>query len=284
MTDARLFSPASVTWRVHADPLVGLAGLRALLLRALHPVADDATAQRDYLTRARLRDDPWGRLRDLADAVTITTFGSAAEALTVAARARAVSGTLTGSRSVGGRWQGDDEDLLLWEHVCRVDSFLTVVRRGGLRLTDQEADDYVAEQVRAAALCGLEPDVVPSTVAALTEHLDRTRAELAVGPASRRLAQEVVSPAEDLTELPVWAGVSGLAFAALPDWARRMYALAELPGAAGLVGTGVDTALRMVRTTLTGPRSWRVEPRAGLDAPAPSPSPARGSAGTPPRR
>jgi hypothetical protein len=46
----------------------------------------------------------------------------------------------------------------------------------------------------------------------------------------------------------------------------------------------VDTALRMVRTTLTGPRSWRVEPRAGLDAPAPSPSPARGSAGTPPRR
>jgi hypothetical protein len=171
MTDAGLFSPASVTWRVHADPLVGLAGLRALLLRALHPVADDATAQRDYLTRARLRDDPWGRLRDLADAVTITTFGSAAEALTVAARARAVSGTLTGSRSVGGRWQGDDEDLLLWEHVCRVDSFLTVVRRGGLRLTDQEADDYVAEQVRAGV--GRRP-------------LDRGGAHRAPGPHARR--------------------------------------------------------------------------------------------------
>lgn len=284
MTDAGLFSPASVTWRVHSDPLVGLAGLRALLLRALHPVADDATSQRDYVTYARFRDDPWGRLRDLSDTVAITTFGSAAEALTVAARARAVSATVMGSSSAGRHWRGDDEDLLLWEHVCRVDSFLTVVRRGGLRLTDREADDYVAEQVRAAALYGLEPDVVPSSVAALTEHVARTRGELAVSPASRRVAQEVVSPTEDLAGLPVWAGVSGLAFAALPQWARRMYALEELPGAAGLVGAGVDTALRMVRTTLTGPRSWRASPTTPPDAPAPTPSPARGSAGTPPVR
>ena len=33
------FGPDSVTWRVHADPSMALAGLRALMLQAVHPVA-----------------------------------------------------------------------------------------------------------------------------------------------------------------------------------------------------------------------------------------------------
>src|SRR5690349_23326529 len=32
-----LFGPGTVTWRIHSDPLIGLAVLRSLALRVLHP-------------------------------------------------------------------------------------------------------------------------------------------------------------------------------------------------------------------------------------------------------
>ena len=51
---------------------------------------------------------------------------------------------------------------------------------------------------------------------------------------------------------PVWASVAGLAFAALPGWARRLYALPELPSAAGLEGPATAFALRSLRTALLG--------------------------------
>ncbi|MFP5334441.1 MAG: oxygenase MpaB family protein [Actinomycetes bacterium] len=252
MVDVGLFGPGSVTWRVHADPLMGVAGLRALLLQALHPVAMEGVSQ-----HSRFREDTWGRLRDTAEYVGITTFGTTEEALTAGARVRAVHATVRGTASVTGRpYAADDPELLLWVHACLVDSFLTVVRRGGLRLTDAEADAYVAEQVRAAALVGLEPDVVPATEAALTEHLERTRDHLAVTPAAREAAAYVVAPPMHpvvaVTARPAWAGVAGLAFAALPAWARRTYALPEPPGAAGLTEAATTAALRALRVALSG--------------------------------
>jgi len=47
-----LFEPGSVTWRVHAEPVMGIAALRALLLECLHPVA--MTAFADYIVPAAL--------------------------------------------------------------------------------------------------------------------------------------------------------------------------------------------------------------------------------------
>ena len=36
--DHGYFGPGSVTWRVHGDQSMSLAGVRALLLQALHPL------------------------------------------------------------------------------------------------------------------------------------------------------------------------------------------------------------------------------------------------------
>jgi uncharacterized protein (DUF2236 family) len=252
--DVGLFGPQSVTWRLHADPLMGVAGLRALLLQALHPLAMAAVS-----AHSRFREDAWGRLRTTADYVGTTTFGTTEDALRAGARVRAVHATVVGTEPGTGRpYRADDESLLLWVHCCLVDSFLDVVRRGGLALTGAEADRYVAEQVRAAALVGLEPDVVPSTTAALAEHVQRTRADLAVTPAAREAAAYVVVPpmppavALVTPARPAWAGVAGLAFAALPSWARRMYAFPELPGASGLTDAATTVALRALRTGLSG--------------------------------
>ncbi|MDQ0792065.1 uncharacterized protein (DUF2236 family) [Streptomyces sp. B1I3] len=37
--DPGLFGPGSVTWQMHADPMMWVAGVRALYLQALHPRA-----------------------------------------------------------------------------------------------------------------------------------------------------------------------------------------------------------------------------------------------------
>ena len=67
--DAGLFGPDSVTWRVHAEPLMAVAGLRALLLQALHPVAVAAFAE-----HSTYREDWWGRLSRTGEYIAVTTF------------------------------------------------------------------------------------------------------------------------------------------------------------------------------------------------------------------
>src|SRR4051812_49900268 len=83
--DAGLFGPDSVTWRVHADPLMGIAGLRALLLQALHPVVLEGVTQ-----NSSFREDPWGRLARTAEYVGTVTYGTMREAQRAGARVRGV--------------------------------------------------------------------------------------------------------------------------------------------------------------------------------------------------
>ncbi len=251
--DPGLFGPDSVTWRVHADPLMGVAGLRALLLQAAHPVAMQAVDE-----HSGFRQDPWGRLARTAEYVGVTTYGSSTEAMLAGSRVRAVHARVRGTMPDGVDYAADDPQLLAWVHCCLVASFLEVVTRGGLSLSGSEQDLYVAEQVRAAMLVGLEPDEVPHDRAALVDYFAVIRPVLEVTAAARRAASVVVAPpmpaavALMTPALPAWAGVAGLAFAALPPWARRLYALPELPAAAGLTDAATTVALRTLRTALKG--------------------------------
>ena len=81
--DPGLYGPDSVTWRVHADPAMALAGLRALLLQAVHPVA-----MHGVFTNSDFRADPWGRLFRTAEYVAVTAYGTTREAERAEARAR----------------------------------------------------------------------------------------------------------------------------------------------------------------------------------------------------
>jgi uncharacterized protein (DUF2236 family) len=152
----------------------------------------------------------------------------------------------------GARYAVDDPELLLWVHCCEVDSFLTTVRRAGLRLSAAQADRYVAEQVRAARLAGIPPELPPRTTAELAAYFARLRPELRLTAAGRAAARFVLFPPMPvLTQLttparPVWLGVAGLAFALLPGWARRMY---RLPGLR-VTDAGATLALCWLRLAL----------------------------------
>jgi uncharacterized protein (DUF2236 family) len=248
-----LFGPGSVTWRLHAEPLMGVAGLRALLLQALHPVG--VAAVDDH---SSYREDTWGRLNRTAQYIGVITYGSRMEALVAGARVRAIHDRVRGQLPDGRPYSANDPDLLVWVHCGLVASVLDVLGRAGVPLTDQERDRYVAEQVRAAALVGLEPDQVPDSAAGLERYYQQVRPALRGTAAARSAALVVVAPPMPLTVAlatparPAWASVAGLAYASLPTWARRMYALPELPGAASLHEAGTTVALRALRTTLRG--------------------------------
>ncbi len=257
--DPGIFGPQSVSWRVHADPLLGLGGLRALLLQAVHPLAMAGVS-----AHSEFRDDPWGRLVRTARYIGTVTYGTTADARRAAARVRGLHRTVNGIDPATGRpYSATDPELLTWVHVTEVDSFLTTARRGGLALTDEEADAYVAEQARSGALLGVPAELAPQSVADIRDYYAQLRPQLQVTAPAREAARYVIHPPMPRTialltpARPVWYGLGALAFALLPRWTRRMY---RLPGLA-TTDVAATLTVRALRTGLMPlPQSWRDGP------------------------
>jgi uncharacterized protein (DUF2236 family) len=259
MTDLGLFGPDSVSWRVHGEPVLALAGLRALYLQALHPRAMAGLAQ-----TSGYRSDLWGRLERTAIYITTVVYGPSDDARAAAARVRRVHSRLRGTDpATGEQFRVDEPDLLRWIHVTVVESFLTTARRAGVRLTDDEADQYLAEQRTAAELIGLDPATVPGSVADVAAYYDSVRPDLKM---TRQAAEALlflsttVPMRWGLGYTPVrgaWLALSALAVSLLPPWARELYGLPVL-SATDLSATLSARALRLTlralpRRLLEGP-------------------------------
>jgi mpaB/rubber oxygenase-like protein len=70
--DHGLFGPASVTWRVMAEPVLWTAAFRALYLQALHPRVMRGTWQHTAFADP---DHAWGRFLRTAEFVRVRTCG-----------------------------------------------------------------------------------------------------------------------------------------------------------------------------------------------------------------
>ncbi len=254
-----LFGPDTVTWRVHGDPILWVAGLRALLLQALHPAA-----MAGVLEHSDFRADPWGRLLRTADYVATISFGTDAEARNAAGGVRGLHRQVAGlDRITGERYRADDPTLLTWVHCCEVESFLRTYRRAGGAISDAEADTYYAEQTRSVALLGVDPGTVPDSRAAIASYFAGIRPQLRSDSRAREAARYVLWPPMSarirlLTPArPGWLGIASLALASLPHWARRLYLLPSLPG----TDLAVSAELRAMRLALQAvPERWRDGP------------------------
>src|SRR5690348_13124847 len=142
--DDGLFGPGSIVWRVNRDRCFPLAGIRSLMVQALHPLAMAGVAE-----HSTWREDPFGRLAATSGYVLTTTYGDTASALAAAAWVRKIHQRVRGNDpETGLPYSAEDPDLLLWVHAGMVESIVTVVQRYGRGLSDEEADRYVAEMVR----------------------------------------------------------------------------------------------------------------------------------------
>ena len=242
------YTPDSVTWKIHSDTSMFVGGIRALLEQALHPEAMAGVA-----AHSNFRKDAWGRLQRTGDYVGTLTFGTKDEAEKLAARVRKVHTML----------KLDDQRLLLWVHMAMVDSFLDTALRSGLSLSEDEQDRYIEEMVTFALLVGIEESSVPRNRGDLQEYFQGISPELSASDDAKRAALFIaLPPLPPLLRFgtpiaPLWGGMTSLAAAALPRWARSLYGWPTLPGHEN----ATDIALKSTRSALRLlPQSFRETP------------------------
>lgn len=151
--DAGFFAAGSAPWVVHGGMPTLVAGVRALLLQALHPGA--LAGVRDF---SRYREDPLGRLAGTIQWIHTVTFGSTGQALASTQMVKAmhtrVTGTFVDGRGVTRPYSANDPELAAWVHIAFTDAFLTAHERWGSPIPGG-ADAYVSQWATAGELMGV---------------------------------------------------------------------------------------------------------------------------------
>ncbi|MGH3273597.1 MAG: oxygenase MpaB family protein [Streptosporangiaceae bacterium] len=224
--DDGFFGPGSVAWRLSGDQSGVIAGLRALLLQALHPLAMAGVDQ-----HSDWRQDPVGRLAATTAYTTTVTFGERAAVEQAAARVRKIHERVTGTDPVTGQpYAAGDPALLLWVHAALVDSAVAASEMFGAGLSGPDADRYIAEMAIGAELLGVPGDQVPRCGEELAAYLARTRPDLRCTPAAgESMAYLLDPPGLDPAIAEIWADIRDGGVAALPAWARELYGYEVAP-------------------------------------------------------
>jgi uncharacterized protein (DUF2236 family) len=225
--DDGLFGPRSAVWRVNRDRAFPLAGMRSLMIQALHPLAMAGVAQ-----HSTWKQDPFGRLAATSSYLLTTTYGDTASALAAAAWVRKIHTHVRGvDTETGLPYSAEDPGLLLWVHAGMVDSMVEVVRRYGRPTEPAELDRYVAEMVTFAEIVGVPRDEVPTTAASLRAYIESVELRQAT-PAARDAIGIVLDPPDlDPNLRDLWHDLGQVAVGTLPEWARAMYGFADPPAA-----------------------------------------------------
>jgi uncharacterized protein (DUF2236 family) len=223
--DDGLFGPRSVVWRVNRDRCFPLAGMRSLMIQALHPLAMAGVAQ-----HSTWKQDPFGRLAATNTYLITTTYGDTASALAAAAWVRKVHTHVRGTDpETGLPYSAEDPALLLWVHAGMVESIVTAVERYGRPIERAELDRYVAEMVRFAEIVGVPREDVPATVDGMRAYIESVDLRQAT-PAAKEAIGIVLDPPDlDGETRELWHDLGQVAVGTLPDWAREMYGFAQPP-------------------------------------------------------
>jgi len=236
--DQGYFGPASVTWRVAGDLSTPVAGLRALLIQALHPLAMAGVDQ-----HSDWRADPVGRLAATSAYLATVTYGDRSAADRAARQVRRIHEHVRGTFD-GEPYAASDPGLLLWVHTTFVDSGLAACDLLG---TPADPDAYTREMAISAELLGVPREQIPSDSASLNNFITGCVSRLCITAAAQDTAAYLLDPPgmdEELAEL--WQDIRDAVVATLPEWALSLYQIpvpppltperrAEIRGALGLL-------------------------------------------------
>jgi uncharacterized protein (DUF2236 family) len=165
--DAGFFGPGSASWTVHGELPTMVAGIRSLLMQALHPGA--LAGVHDW---SRYREDPLGRLTGTIQWLMTVTFGDTATAVRESERVgrfhERVTGTYTDAAGTIREYSAGDPELLSWVHNVFTDSFLACQVLWGSDIPGGP-DAYVREWATAGELIGVERP--PRSASELREQL-----------------------------------------------------------------------------------------------------------------
>ncbi|MDF2574004.1 MAG: hypothetical protein K0S05_916 [Agromyces sp.] len=247
--DAGYFGPGSAAWAVHGGMGTMVAGIRALLVQAMHPGA--LAGVHDW---SRYEEDPLGRLTGTIRWLVTVTFGDRATAERASARVRGlhrrVQGEYVDARGIRRPYRASDPELLEWVHIAFTESFLTCHELwegpipGG-------PDAYVREWAIAGELLGLTD--APRSAAELRARLDGFAAAGVLKHDERvdKAVRFIRNPPLARGMMPAYRVMFAGAVQSLTPDQRRLLGLSAPPFPA-IAATGA--VLRSVRTVL-GDRS-----------------------------
>lgn len=245
-TDHGLYGPGSVTWRIMGEPVIWVAGFRALYLQALHPRVMRGTWQHTSFAKP---GEAWGRFVRTTEFVSVRTYGTMAQVDRVGRRVRKIHASLTGTDPDGKPFRLDEPELLLWVHCGEIASYADIARRG-IGVSAEDLDTFVDEQRRGAAVVGLDPGAVPASMAELDAYYKEIRPRIYACPEAKQALRKSYNPDVPTQLLALKLMVpplNTLAFASLPRWARKLYGTPGSP----LTDVGATAALRMAHASTT---------------------------------
>jgi uncharacterized protein (DUF2236 family) len=265
MTPAGHFSDSSMLRVVQREMVVALAGPRALLMQAAHPVAFAG-----FFEATTMLDEPYARLQRTARVLSAIAFGTREEADAATRPVRAVHRRVRGElREPAGRfaagtpWRADDPELLLWILAALADSNLLVYQRYVRRLSREEQDAYWQDFRRLGKLFGLPYKDSPPDIDAFEDYVAAMlrSGDLHVGQKARELAVQIVMrPPVPLVATPALELANQITVGLLPREVRRLYGFRWDPVRAAAVRGGAEYLRRVVVPLL--PRRVRLAPSA----------------------
>ncbi|MBB4661132.1 oxygenase MpaB family protein [Conexibacter arvalis] len=251
---AGVFDDDATIRRVHREQVLALAGPRALLMQAAHPVAFAG-----FFAHTGALDE---RLHRTAQAVDLVVFGPRAEAERVTAAVRDVHATVRGELAepagrfpAGTPYAADDPALLLWILATLVDSGLTVYQRYVRRLSRDERDAYWRDFRVFGRMFGLREQEMPPTIEAFDRYLREMLegGELHVGERARELAVQIVMrPPVPLHVRPLLELANFVTVGLLPREIRRLYGFSWDPARGLALRGGAEYARRVLVPLLPG--------------------------------
>jgi uncharacterized protein (DUF2236 family) len=228
------FASDSMLRRVQGERVLMIAGPRALLMQAAHPLAVEG-----LLAHTTELDDPYTRLRRTAEVMTAIGFESREKADRMTRRVRAMhrraSGVLAedaGPFPAGTPYAADDPDLLMWVLFTLVDSGLVVYERFVSALDSDEKERYWQDFRVVGNLFGLADGDMPADLDGLDRYREEMYAsgDLYVSDWARTQARSIVlDPPVPIQLRPLVEAVNFVTVALLPGPIREQYGFSPLP-------------------------------------------------------
>lgn len=225
--DAGYFGPGSATWAVHGGMATMVAGIRTLLVQAMHPGA--MAGVHDH---SRYKEDPLGRLTGTIQWLVTVTFGDRRTADRSSAYVRGlhrrVVGEYVDGRGIRRPYKASDPELIEWVHLAFTDAFLTChqIWEGPI---PGGADAYVREWAIAGELIGMTDP--PTSEAELRRRLRgfAERDELKRDARVEEAIRFIRTPPLARGMLPSYKVMFQGAVASLEPWQRELLGLPKAP-------------------------------------------------------
>ena len=193
----RLFSSASCFWQINRELLLGLAGMRALLMEVAHPLIAAGVAN-----HSDFRKRPFKRLYRTMRLMSCITFGSRKAAGRAVQGIRqchsSVKGKLrqpAGCHPLGRAYNANDPQLKLWVLATLIDSSLCLYELFVRPLSVAEKESYYQDSRRMGLLLGIASAKMPADYGSFAAYLQTmlSGGTLVVGAPAQEVAAALLA-------------------------------------------------------------------------------------------